>query len=107
MASPMWEEWTYCNGLVYSNEFIWSMVLEKFKKTRDMRILEYLTCSEDVYIMFDYLDIVMPNNRLLLSQFGITPEDGQRIFHSIIDKHVWKNEVLYYVLDNLRIVQMK
>ncbi|XP_067216499.1 aminopeptidase Ey-like isoform X5 [Linepithema humile] len=99
-----WKEWKYCSGLMSANYTIWTYTFEKWTKTSDNRILNYLICCEDPFIITTYL-----NQTIGLIDKSIIKEQDMRvnILLLTVAKHVKSNVVLDFLLKRLESNQFK
>nr|XP_012232606.1 PREDICTED: aminopeptidase N-like [Linepithema humile] len=92
-----WIEWKYCNGLMLANYTVWNYVREKWTTTSDNRILDYLTCCKDPFIITSYL-----NQTLRLTgeykYFIQEQELSVNIVLLTVAKHVRNWTVFYFIL---------
>ncbi|XP_067216477.1 uncharacterized protein [Linepithema humile] len=92
-----WKGWMYCNGLVSANSTIWHAVWKKWTATpNDIKFLEYLTCSENPVVIFNYLMLNSINEFLL--QHNNT---RAYIFLLTVSRHARKDIVCDFILQNL------
>ncbi|XP_067209387.1 aminopeptidase N-like [Linepithema humile] len=92
-----WKGWMYCNGLVSANSTIWHAVWKKWTATpNDIKFLEYLTCSENPVVIFNYLMLNSINEFLL--QHNNT---RAYIFLLTVARHARKDKVCDFILQNL------
>nr|XP_012232601.1 PREDICTED: aminopeptidase N-like isoform X2 [Linepithema humile] len=93
-----WIEWKYCNGLMLANYTVWNYVREKWTTTSDNRILDYLTCCKDPFIITSYL-----NQTLRLTgeykYFIQEQELSVNIVLLTVAKHVRNWTVFYFILE--------
>lgn len=77
-----------------ANKTTWNKVKALFIQEHDEKLLEFLACSENSDIIFNYLDFISSNNSTLPNKY--------RTFalKSIIFKHARNNLVLDYMLRN-------
>ncbi|XP_067216462.1 thyrotropin-releasing hormone-degrading ectoenzyme-like [Linepithema humile] len=92
-----WKGWMYCNGLLSANKSIWHAVRKKWTATpNDIKFLEYLTCSENPVVIFNYLMLNSINEFLL--QHNNT---RAYIFLLTVARHARKDIVCDFILQNL------
>jgi len=98
---PWWREWTYCKGMMIASFETWLKTLNLWEKTRDNKILHYLTCTNNSDIIFSYLSQTMKehNFKNITRLFHATERIS--IFYSIIAKHARNNEIFEYMLYNI------
>lgn len=84
----------------------WSKVLNLWKQTRDNKILEYLTCTNNSDIIFSYLSQTMKEhdhtNNIMKS---FQPTERISIFFSIIARHAKNDEIFEYILTNFNAIK--
>lgn len=91
----MSKDWILCSGMIAVNKSLWQEVLNKSIQYRSMELLNYLSCSEDSQIIIHYLNLTLKSELF----DNITLPIG-RIGRSIVKKHVSKDAVLSFVLEN-------
>ncbi|XP_029166522.1 aminopeptidase N-like [Nylanderia fulva] len=96
---PWWKEWTFCNGLMTTNNKTWRSMYTMELDISDTKFEEYLACLEDINIIIDYLkykSINIQKFRYLLYNFLY-----------IIAKHVKNPTFLDYLLHNFLEIKPK
>lgn len=65
---PNEKDWIICAGLKKSNETIWNLMLDIYKRTKDENVLESLSCRDDEKTLTKYLKLITEddNNNLIL-----------------------------------------
>ncbi|XP_029172656.1 aminopeptidase N-like [Nylanderia fulva] len=107
---PGWQKWIYCNGLLYVNRSMWVNIsysaINIYKKKSDHKIFEFLSCSEDSAIVYNYLNVYLS---LLVDLFFESDKASEKvkrnkmytleinIFMFTIARHV-KNEALFKII---------
>jgi len=71
-------------------------MMDMYKKEPNKKILEYLTCSEDSYIVRVYLDIISSNDNILALEIN----DRINLFLRIVAKNAKNLEIFEYILEN-------
>ncbi|KAG5346782.1 AMPN Aminopeptidase, partial [Acromyrmex charruanus] len=89
---PWWKDWTFCKGLIKASDFIWMKMLDISKREHNKKILEYLTCSENLNIIRVYLNE--------MTDISLEINDRVNIFLRIIAKHAKNIKILEYILNN-------
>lgn len=89
------KDWVLCSGLMRANKSVWGDFWNIGVKTNNREILEYLSCSENVFIIIDYLKLTISPSALEIAR----PLMGQ-ICRTIVKKHIGKDPVLFYVIRN-------
>lgn len=90
----------YCTGMMDVNMTVWELIWQQGLENENMEILERLTCVEDEYILLHYLQL-MSN---ITHGNNATKLPIEKIHRSIIKKHIEKQNVLNYFLNNLPII---
>nr|XP_012232966.1 PREDICTED: aminopeptidase N-like isoform X1 [Linepithema humile] len=94
------KKWIYCCSLRTANHTIWYTIWEKWKATSDESYIEYLTCSENNYIICDFLILlerIPSNNRNWTTKRA-------NAFLSTVAKYAKREEVkscLFKILENI------
>ncbi|XP_011861657.1 PREDICTED: thyrotropin-releasing hormone-degrading ectoenzyme-like isoform X2 [Vollenhovia emeryi] len=92
---PGWKEWAYCNGILPSD--IWWDVLNLWIKSRDNKLLEYLSCNGNSSIIINYLRFdTIVKGRI----FNVQPNDYVNSFLPTVAKHAKDDVILEYMLQN-------
>lgn len=99
---PGWKEWTFCNGLKIADEYICRKIYLTYYKKLDNNILQFLTCSKDFYIIYEYVRLI---KRSFLEK--VTVYNHIRSFHHIVERHAKNNRMLNYILINLKAIKPK
>nr|XP_012220638.1 PREDICTED: aminopeptidase N-like [Linepithema humile]XP_012220639.1 PREDICTED: aminopeptidase N-like [Linepithema humile] len=92
----IWKEWIYCNGLMTANDTIWSNIWSRWTSTLDNRLLKYLTCSENSYIISNFLKLTMQNEFII----KVPSNTRINIFFLIVAKHAKVGSVLTFILEH-------
>nr|XP_012230274.1 PREDICTED: aminopeptidase N-like [Linepithema humile] len=91
-----WKEWKYCSGLMSANYTIWNHTFQRWETTSDNRILDYLTCCKDPFIVTTFLNQI-------IGLTSIIKEQNMRVNIVLltIAKHVKNHLVLDFLLRRL------
>ncbi|XP_032687774.1 uncharacterized protein LOC116851950 [Odontomachus brunneus] len=93
--TPWLTSWMYCAGMMSVNLTVWYDILNIATEHKNEELLESLSCSENVQVILHYLNLILYTNIGQQKRLNM----GQ-IYHSVIKKHVRKDAVFQYVLDN-------
>lgn len=102
---PWWREWTYCKGMMIARFETWLKILNLWKKTRDNKILDYLTCTNNSEIIFSYLSRTMNEHDFKNTTILFQATEHISIFFSIVAKHARNNKILEYILINFNAIK--
>ncbi|XP_067213995.1 aminopeptidase N-like isoform X2 [Linepithema humile] len=83
------KKWIYCCSLRTANHTIWYTIWEKWKATSDESYIEYLTCSENNYIICDFLILL----KKIQSNDSKWTTRRANAFLSTVAKHAKTDEV--------------
>ncbi|XP_029169200.1 aminopeptidase N-like isoform X2 [Nylanderia fulva] len=98
---PWWQEWTYCNGLmITNNKTIWRLVYDIGYEKFNPKFIQYLTCPDNAYMTRDYLRFKSITERE--NQYVLT----YSLLH-IITRHAKDQNTLFFILDDLLQVKPK
>ncbi|XP_032687747.1 uncharacterized protein LOC116851925 [Odontomachus brunneus] len=92
-----WTTWMFCTGMMDANKTLSNLIWQHGFEKGNMEILEHLTCIEDENILLHYLDLISimrPNEN------NATKLSIEKLYRSIIKKHIGKKKVLNYFLNN-------
>ncbi|XP_032687674.1 thyrotropin-releasing hormone-degrading ectoenzyme-like isoform X2 [Odontomachus brunneus] len=95
----MTKEWILCDGSKLENLDDWKIILNKSMIYNNTELLEYLSCTENTSIIIYYLNLMLRTDYFSRLEQSMGP-----IFRKIVRKHVRKNIVLRYVVDNYRTI---
>ncbi|XP_050465110.1 aminopeptidase N-like, partial [Cataglyphis hispanica] len=101
---PWWKEWTYCYGLIsiMDHYFDWTNMLFTWVKNSDHRISKFLTCIQNNDIIKAHLkdlrNMIMNSN----SENHILRLALINDFLTMIAKHVKKDDIRNYMLNNYK-----
>ncbi|XP_067207968.1 aminopeptidase Ey-like isoform X4 [Linepithema humile] len=90
------KDWIYCNGLMGASYSVWLNVYEKFNKTRHNTLLQYLVCSEDLIIIWNYLLRIRENI------FRLKRNERAYIMLLIVARHAKNKIMLQDILEVLK-----
>ncbi|XP_067207963.1 thyrotropin-releasing hormone-degrading ectoenzyme-like isoform X3 [Linepithema humile] len=96
------KDWVYCNGLMGADNATWFEVFNKWSKTHDNTVLQYLICSQNYDIISNYiLDI-------LTDKFPVGIKKNERIYilFRIFAKHAKKDEILQYIFSYFNLFKL-
>jgi len=102
---PWWREWTYCKGMMIASFETWLKTLNLWEETRDNKILDYLTCTNNSHIIFSYLLHTMKEHDFESITRLFRATERISIFFSIVAKHARNNEILEYILINFKAIK--
>ncbi|XP_067211206.1 aminopeptidase Ey-like isoform X2 [Linepithema humile] len=96
------KEWIYCKGLMTSNLLTWNKVWNKWKATSDNTFLEYLTCSTDLFIIQNYLELIITDR---VFNNATNSKRNANLFLLIVAKHAKNSIVLDYIFSNFEFLE--
>ncbi|XP_029160652.1 aminopeptidase N-like [Nylanderia fulva] len=96
---PWWEEWTYCNGLVMLSDDTWHKIFNIYMKKSDNKYLKFLTCSENIAIIKNYMLMISENHN-----GRIKDEDRIDSFHFIVAKYAKNSVILDFILSKFETI---
>ncbi|XP_070155698.1 aminopeptidase N-like [Polyergus mexicanus] len=100
---PWWKEWIYCNGLTRSSTFIWNKISQAYTEELDTKILKFLCCSQNPFVMIHKMLTTVPKDHLEQIQHN----DHIFYFHNIIERHARNETMLIHILENLKNIKPK
>ncbi|XP_029667262.1 aminopeptidase Ey-like isoform X2 [Formica exsecta] len=100
---PWWKEWIYCNGLTVASTAIWDKVSQAYTQKLDKKILKFLSCSKNPFVMNHKMLTKVPKDHLEKIQHN----DYIFYFHNIIEKHARNEIMLVHILENLMNIKPK
>lgn len=87
----------YCVGIETANLSTWYQVLDKSMKSKDLKTLTHLTCSNETPLLLYYLDFLVSNDG---AKELMTDHQRYSIYRTIVKKHVQKDTVLRHIMKN-------
>ncbi|XP_025156779.1 uncharacterized protein LOC112589082 [Harpegnathos saltator] len=93
---PWWKDWVYSAGMILANETISQILLEKYEITKDIDMLKYLFCSDDVQIIIKYTNEISS----LTMKVVLLHKDEIGLHLLIIKKHIRNPDLLEYYIRN-------
>ncbi|XP_029169211.1 endoplasmic reticulum aminopeptidase 2-like isoform X2 [Nylanderia fulva] len=98
---PWWQEWTYCNGLmITNNNEIWQLVYDIGYEKFNPKFIQYLACPDNANMTRDYLRFQSIRERE--NQYVLT----YSLLH-IITRHAKNQTTLRFILNDLLEVKPK
>nr|XP_012228304.1 PREDICTED: LOW QUALITY PROTEIN: aminopeptidase N-like [Linepithema humile] len=94
---PWWKEWTHCKGLMTADSMIWYSVVNVWDTDHDNTLLKHLLCSEDYYIVFQSITLMLDNNDKNI--INVRSNDSVHYFLSLLSKHANNEHLLEDILD--------
>ena len=96
---PWWQNWTFCFGLKTEDGSLWLQVYQLYADTKKKTILYSLPCIEDPDIIIQFLHKIVENNTI------IEEADQAKLFYTIIKQHIGNDQILSYIMNNIKILK--
>ncbi|EFN77135.1 Glutamyl aminopeptidase [Harpegnathos saltator] len=106
---PYWKDWVYCTGMEMVSLDTWHQMLNNGIKNKDLEILMYLTCCNEDSLLLYYLNFLLVYDDLnSMSQKKFLDSDERfRIFNTLLKRHVGKEIVFRFVLQNYKNISLR
>ncbi|XP_032687676.1 aminopeptidase N-like isoform X2 [Odontomachus brunneus] len=95
---PWWKDWVYCMGMKQLHIQGWHALMTGFFKNNETDVFKYLACTDHSILVTYYISVLTKDDNV----FKVMDDEKlTEHFRSTLKRHLGKNDVLRYVLQNI------